>query len=301
MSVKHGKPLVKLLVTGHEGQVARALARLADDDVLIVAAGRPLCDITDPKNIRRAIAEHTPDLVINTAAYTAVDRAESERDAAFLVNRDGAGYVAEAAAEAGLPVIHLSTDYVFSGDKDEPYVESDETGPLNIYGESKLAGEESVAAANPAHVILRTSWVYGYDGQNFLKTMIRLAEGRDVLRIVADQHGAPTFADDVATALLHVSHHALRDRDDRAWRGTFHMTAEGRTSWAGFAEEIFRNLKPVTGQEVSVEPIATADYPTPARRPLNSCLNMERFHDVFAHRLPSWQEGTKRCIAKLCL
>src|SRR5690606_22763441 len=210
-------------------------------------------------------------------------------------------YVAEAAAEAGLPVIHLSTDYVFSGDKDEPYVESDETGPLNIYGESKLAGEESVAAANPAHVILRTSWVYGYDGQNFLKTMIRLAEGRDVLRIVADQNGEPTFADDVATALLHVSRHALRDRDDRAWRGTFHMTAEGRTSWAGFAEEIFRNLKPVTGQEVSVEPIATADYPTPARRPLNSCLNMERFHDVFAHRLPSWQEGTKRCIAKLCL
>jgi len=233
---------MRILVTGREGQVAKALLARADaqpETLIVLALGRPELDLTDRTSITRAIAGFSPDLLVNAAAYTTVDKAESEQDAAFAVNRDGAGNAAAAAAAAGIPIIHLSTDYVFDGDGDAPHREDDATGPLGVYGRSKLAGENAVRAANPAHAILRTSWVYAPWGNNFAKTMLRLAGERDVVRVVADQHGAPTYAPDIAAGILAVAETALAEPRGAGWRGVFHMTAAGETTWAGFAEAIF--------------------------------------------------------------
>lgn len=290
---------MRILVTGREGQVARALTARSGGDLVIEAIGRPDLDIADPVSIRRVVEGFRPDVVVNAAAYTAVDRAETERDAAFAVNRDGAGHVARAAAEAGLPVIHISTDYVFSGDKTGPYVEEDETGPQSVYGQSKLGGEAAVAAANPAHAILRTAWVYSPFGANFLKTMLRLAADRDVVRVVADQHGSPTYAPDIADAILAVARRMDTDRNGSQWRGIFHMSGGGETNWAGFAQEIFRRSSEAGGPFARVEPITTADYPTPARRPANSVLDNARFATVFDHRIPEWSTAVPRCLAAL--
>ena len=290
---------MRLLVTGRDGQVAQALLALSKGDIEIVALGRPALDITDRASVDRAIAEHRPDVVVNAAAYTAVDKAESEEAAAFAVNADGAGNVAAAAARAGLPVIHISTDYVFAGDKASPYVETDATAPQGAYGRSKLAGEELVASANPNHAILRTAWVYGPYGANFLKTMLRLGETRDVVRVVADQRGTPTYAPDIAEGVVAVAKHLLAHPDEAAARGVFHMVAQGETTWAGFAEAIFERFAAAGGTRVSVEPIATADYPTPARRPTNSRLETTHFNQTFAHSLPVWTYGVARCMAAL--
>lgn len=290
---------MRILVTGREGQVARALTARSGGDLVVEAIGRPDLDITDPQSVRRVVEGFRPAVVVNAAAYTAVDRAETDEDSAFAVNRDGAGHVAQAAAQAGLPVIHISTDYVFSGDKTGAYRESDETGPQSVYGRSKLAGEETVAAANPAHAILRTAWVYAPYGANFLKTMLRLAADRDAVRVVADQHGSPTYAPDIADAILAVARRMIADPDGADWRGVFHMSAGGETSWAGFAEEIFARSAEAGGPAARVEPITTADYPTPARRPANSVLDNARFAAVFAHRIPEWRSAVPRCLAAL--
>ena len=285
---------LRLLVTGRDGQIAKALARAASGEVEIVCAGRPELDVTDAASIRAAIARHRPDIVINPAAYTAVDKAESEPEIAFSVNRDGAGNVAKEAAEAGLAVVHLSTDYVFSGEGSAPYVETDAPGPVGVYGGSKLAGEAAVARANDRHVILRTSWVYAPWGNNFARTMLRLAENRDVVRVVADQSGAPSYAPDIAVGILAVCNLTAGRPSQTNLHGVFHMTNGGETSWAGFAEEVFARSREEGGAFAAVEPIATAQYPTPAKRPANSRLDNHRFNTTFGHVLPHWRDGVRR-------
>jgi dTDP-4-dehydrorhamnose reductase len=289
---------VKLLVTGRSGQVARALAGLTGS-AAIICLGRPELNICDRASVDRAIALHRPEVVVNTAAYTAVDKAESEPDLAFAANAGGAGNVAAAAARAGLPVIHLSTDYVFSGDKRSPYVETDPVGPAGVYGQSKLAGEEAVAAANPDHVILRTAWVHAPWGGNFVRTMLRLAGERDTVRVIVDQHGTPTYAPHIADALLAVARYVIAARDGGAWRGVFHMTSAGETTWAGFAERVFAAARHSGLNSASVVPIATSEYPTAARRPANSRLDNTRFDAVFRAPLPAWQVGVDACVAAL--
>lgn len=291
------RPVV--LVTGKDGQVARSLAALTSPQLEFVTLGRPELDITDPDAVARAIAHIGPAVVVNSAAYTAVDKAESEPDAAYAVNRDGARNVAAAAAATGLPVIHFSTDYVFAGDRPGPYGETDPTGPTGVYGSSKLAGEIAVADANPAHVILRTAWVYSPYGANFLKTMLRVSAERDVLRVVGDQHGTPTYAPDIAEAVAAVARRLVKAPQAQDWRGVFHMVATGETSWAGFAEAIFAESARRGGSFAAVEPITTADYPTPARRPANSRLDTHKFVSVFGHALPDWHDGVRRCLAAM--
>lgn len=288
-----------VLVAGNSGQVARSLAALDMADFRFVAVGRPELDLADRGSIERAVAAHRPAAVVNAAAYTAVDKAEGEPEAAFAINRDGSGALARIAARHGLPIVHISTDYVFPGDKDGPYEEADATGPLGVYGRSKLEGEAAVAEANPAHVVLRTAWVYSPYGANFLKTMLRLAGDRDTVRVVADQRGTPTYAPDIAAGIAAVLRTILADPAGLGWRGTFHMVAEGETTWAGFAEAIFRRSAERGGPSARVEPITTADYPTPAKRPANSRLATARFRETFRHTLPDWQTGVGECFDAL--
>ena len=290
---------MRLLVTGREGQVAQSLLSLNGSGVAVAALGRPALDITDAASVRQAVEAERPDVVVNAAAYTAVDKAEAEEASAFAANCDGAANVAAAAAAAGVPMIHLSTDYVFSGTKPGPYVETDATGPQGAYGRSKLAGEAAVAAAAPDHAILRTAWVYAPTGQNFLRTMLRLGETRDTVRVVADQHGTPTYAPDIAAAIVEIARLMLARPGDASLRGVFHMVAGGETTWAGFAEEIFSRSAERGGPSARVEPIATADYPTPAVRPANSRLDTAKFRAAFAHPLPDWRSGVSCCLDAL--
>ena len=290
---------MRILVTGREGQVARALLNAAGGDVVIHALGRPELDVTDRATIDLAISRFLPEILVNAAAYTAVDKAETDEASAFAVNGQGAGNAAAAAATAGIPIIHVSTDYVFSGDTSAPYREEDPTRPINVYGRSKLAGEQAVAAANPAHAILRTAWVYAPWGSNFVRTMLRLAAERDTVRVVADQWGTPTYAPDIAEGILTVARKALGDAKGEAWRGIFHMTAAGATSWAGCAEAIFSASAAHGAPTSRVEPITTAEYPTRARRPANSLLDNAKFRGTFGHALPDWRKGAQRCIAAI--
>lgn len=232
---------MRLLVTGTEGQVARALAERAGPGLEVIRLGRPQLELAAPVDLAGLFARHAPDVVVSAAAYTAVDRAESEPDLAFAINASGAGAVADAARALGVPVVHLSTDYVFDGSGSRGLLETDPTGPIGVYGASKLAGEAAVAAANADHAILRTAWVYAPFGGNFVRTMLRLAGTRDEVRVVADQHGTPTSALDIAAAVEQVARNLAGRPADAALRGTFHLTAAGGpTDWAAFATEIFR-------------------------------------------------------------
>lgn len=289
---------MRIAVTGKTGQVVTALLALNAPDLTVIALGRPELDLAVPSSVRDALKTAAPDVVISSAAYTAVDKAESESDAAFAVNRDGARAVAEAAAELAIPVIHLSTDYVFDGSKTEPYLEDDATGPTSVYGRSKLEGELAVAAATDDHAILRTAWVYSPYGNNFVKTMLRLAETRDELRVVADQVGCPTSADDIARAVVAIARRMVADPSP-ALRGVFHLAGRGETSWAGFARAIFDVREAVTGASMVVHDITTADYPTPAKRPANSRLNCDRLEAAYGLRLPRWQTSTEDVVKTL--
>lgn len=286
---------IRLLVLGGNGQVARSLARLGLRGVSVTAMGRARLDIRERGQIAAAIAECRPDILVNAAAYTAVDKAESEPELAFAVNEAGAGHAAAAAAAAGLPIIHLSTDYVFAGDAHEPYRETDAALPQGVYARSKLAGEVAVARANPAHVILRTAWVHAPFGHNFLKTMLRLARNQASVRVVADQYGHPTAAADLAEGIVHVAR-LLHATHSPALFGLFHMVSPNWTSWAGFAAEIFRQSVARGGPGAVVEPIATAEYPTAARRPARSCLDTEKLRTVYHLSLPDWQQGVSRSL-----
>jgi dTDP-4-dehydrorhamnose reductase len=291
------RPL-RIIVTGTQGQVVSSMLERAPADFEVEALGRPELDLTDPDSIRDALDAREADVVVNAAAYTAVDKAEAEEALATRINGDGAGGVAEAARWLGAPVIHLSTDYVFDGARDRPYREDDPTGPIGAYGRSKLAGEEAVAAANPRYAILRTAWVYSPFGANFVKTMLRLGETRSEVRVVADQHGAPTSALDIADAIFEVARQLLQAPGPEKY-GVFHMTAEGEATWAEFAEAIFAEAHALGRPAVKVVPIATADYPTPARRPANSRLDGARLAQDYGLTLPPWRESLKTVVARL--
>lgn len=289
-----------ILVAGRQGQVARALfERASAAGLQLTALGRSELDITDRASVERKIASFSPDIIVNAAAYTAVDKAEMEEEAAFSVNAQGAGNVAAAATALAVPLIHLSTDYVFSGNGERPWREDDQPDPQGAYGRSKLAGEEAVRALTSSHAILRTSWVYAPFGHNFVRTMLRLAEERDSIRVVADQHGAPTYALDIADGIFTVAKIAHAQPQEECWRGLFHLTAAGVTTWAGFAEAIFSASAKRSGPSALVEPVSSADYPTAARRPGNSRLDNSRFRTTFAHTLPDWRDGVDRCVADL--
>lgn len=279
-----------ILITGAQGQVGRELvARAAGRRV--VGLGREALDITDPASVRQALADFRPALVVNAAAYTAVDRAESEPAMAFAVNADGPENLAAGCARAGIPLLHLSTDYVFDGTKPGPYVEDDPAAPLGVYGESKWQGECAIRERLEAHLILRVAWVFGAHGGNFVKTMLRLGRERPELRVVADQQGGPTPAAAIAETLLALADRALA-RERFPW-GTYHYCGAPATTWHGFATAIFddasaRGLLP---RRPAVEPIATADYPTLARRPANSVLDCSRLAHELGIGQPKWRTG----------
>ena len=276
-----------ILLFGAQGQLGQALlAAAAAEEIDVTGPAEEAVDITDAKAVGETMAHLRPDLVINAAAYTDVDRAESDVEMAWRVNAVGPQLIAEGAARAGVPVIHISTDYVFDGTKTGAYREDDPVAPISVYGKSKAAGEAAVRRATRRHLILRTAWLHGPYGRNFAKTVIRLATDRDELRIVADQFGSPTSAADLALAILRVAPRLLT-AEDRF--GTFHLAGDGATSWFGFAESIVDELAKITGHRPNVTPIATAEYPTAARRPQNSVLDSTGFAEAFGIRLGRWQ------------
>ncbi|MDX8481264.1 dTDP-4-dehydrorhamnose reductase [Mesorhizobium sp. VK24D] len=291
---------MRLAVTGREGQVAAGLIEAARgrNDVEVVAVGRPVLDLARSDTVFPALEVARPDIVVSAAAYTAVDQAEDEKELAFAINAAGAGKVAEAAAKLGVPVIHLSTDYVFDGTKDGAYIETDATAPLGVYGASKLAGEQAVAAANPHHLILRTAWVYSPSGKNFIKTMLRLAGDRDEITVVADQWGNPTSALDIADAILHAAAKLGGDKNFAAF-GIYHFAGNGETNWSGFARHILDTSRAFGGPHAHVRDIAAAQYPTKAKRPPNSRLSSAKFAGVFAWRAPEWRSSAATVVARL--
>jgi dTDP-4-dehydrorhamnose reductase len=292
---------MKILVAGAQGQLARALVEAGQSHagVAVTALGRPDLDLRDGASIARALNALAPHIVINAAAYTAVDAAEADIDAAFAVNRDGAARLAAAARTRRCPIMHVSTDYVFDGQKEGAYTEDDAPHPVSVYGRSKLDGERAVGAANPEHLIVRTAWVFSPHGHNFLKTMLRLAKQRAELRVVGDQRGNPTYAAHLAEAMLAMAlkvHAAAGSQP--AW-GVFHAVAQGETTWAGLAAAILAAAPRLGVPQLPVIPITTAQFPTPAKRPANSCLSCGKLERVFGLRLPAWQEGVAACMTRL--
>lgn len=288
-------------MTGGPGQLVLSMAeRGAAAGHEVIAVGPPELDLATPNDdaVHAALAAARPDAIVNAAAHTAVDRAESERDLAFAINAEGAGAVARAALKLGVPLIHVSTDYVFAGDKPDPYVEDDATGPTGVYGASKLAGEQAVLASGADAAILRTAWVYSPFGANFVKTMLRLAETRDGLSVVDDQIGNPTSALDLADAVIAVAGH-LAQGDDPAQRGLFHATGQGTGSWADLAQAVFDASAAAGGPSAVVTRIGTADYPTPARRPANSRLDSGKLFERHGVRLPDWRDSVAQVTARL--
>ncbi len=289
---------MRVAVTGSKGQVAASLVERAGPKIEIVTLSRPAFSLEDRESVLAGIAAARPDVVINAAAYTAVDKAESEEDLAMRVNGAGAGHVAEAAARLGAPLLHLSTDYVFDGTLDRPYREDDPTAPSGAYGRSKLAGERLVGELNPNSAVLRTAWVYSPFGANFVCTMLRLNETRDEVGVVADQQGNPTSALDIADALLIIARQ-IRENGSPELRGVFHMTGGGEATWADLAEAVFAEAHARGRRLTGVKRIATAEYPTPARRPLNSRLDNAKLGRVYGLALPDWRGSLAACCARL--
>jgi dTDP-4-dehydrorhamnose reductase len=284
---------VKILLTGARGQVGYELERCLQGLGEVVAPGREQLDLSNLAQVRDVVRALRPGLIVNPAAYTAVDRAESEPSLAHLVNAEAPGVLAEEARRLGAAMVHFSTDYVFDGSKAGPYVETDPTAPLSVYGRTKLLGEQAVAAAGIPHLILRTSWVYGMRGHNFLLTMLRLARERGELRVVADQHGAPTWSRTVAQTTADILSQARRGGPEW-WDGNgglYHLACQGQTTWHGFAEAIME----ATSNPVPVIPISTNEFPTAARRPPNSLLDASRLANRFC-RLPEWRETLALCL-----
>lgn len=276
--------MTRVLVTGTRGQVAQTLVARASSDtgIEVVALGRPEFDLTEPGNIAARLAELRPDVVVNAAAYTAVDDAETNAEIALQINGHAAGELAQATAELRVPLVQISTDYVFDGTKHAAYTEDDRTGPINMYGRSKLLGEERVRAGNDRHVILRTSWIYGPYGKNFLKTVIRLSQEQPTLRIVSDRVGTPTSARTVADGVLTVVRR-LQGPEAHEVFGTFHLAGPDEMSWHGFASLILEELRNSTGQAAELSPTTSAEYVTKARRPANSGLSSRKFQGTFGY------------------
>jgi dTDP-4-dehydrorhamnose reductase len=287
-----------ILIVGGSGQLARSLETLADNRT-ILRVGRPAFDFDAMDDIPAALATIAPRLVINAAAYTAVDKAESEPEAADRANHLGPALLARYCETAGIALIHVSTDYVFDGTKGAPYLETDAPNPTGIYGATKLAGEQAVLAACRRSVVLRTSWVYAATGKNFVLTMLGAAKRFPKLRVVADQTGCPTNADDLAAAIWAIADTVLADQFRPEYNGVFHATGTGETSWHGFASAIFAEAAAYGLAAPDVEAITTADWPTPARRPADSRLNCDALEQVFGLRLPDWQPSLAATIKRI--
>jgi dTDP-4-dehydrorhamnose reductase len=308
---------MRLLIAGWQGQIARGLVEAAPacPDVRACAVGRAALDICSARSIERALAQIEPTIVINSAAYTAVDKAETDERRAFELNRDGARMLAEAAARRQIPIIQISTDYVYDGKKRDPYVEDDATAPQTVFGRSKLEGEAAVCEANPRHVILRTSWIFSPAGRNFVKTMLAQAAAKAHVRVVDDQYGSPTYAPHLVAAILELARQLSARKDDKKqdgeqdrgsdagpqdgpW-GIYHAAGTGTTTWRGLADEVFRCSRALGGPIAEVEAIKSTDYPTPAPRPMNAQLDCSKLARAFGLRLPTWQEGVAACVKRL--
>jgi dTDP-4-dehydrorhamnose reductase len=279
---------VRMLLTGANGQVGWELRQTLAPLGEVVALDRVALGLGNADSVRSCIRDVHPEVIVNAAAYTAVDRAESESDVAFAINATAPGVLAEEAKRIDALLVHYSTDYVFDGAKSTAYDEQDLPNPLSVYGRSKLEGEGAIQASGARHLILRTSWVYASRGKNFLLTMLRLARERPELRVVDDQHGAPTWAHDIAVATTKVLHRSSAQIPN----GVYHLSCAGSTTWCRFAREILRLGKVTT----PVVAITTSDYPTPAKRPANSMLNNTKFRETFGFALPEWDESLKRCF-----
>jgi dTDP-4-dehydrorhamnose reductase len=289
-----------ILVTGRTGQLATALAEAAPAHRLAIQCiGRPELDFDRPGSIAEAFAASGPSLVVNAAAYTAVDAAEDDAAAAYRANRDAPAELARLCETAGIPLVHISTDYVFDGNKGAPYVETDPTAPQGVYGASKLAGEQAALAACSRTIVVRTSWVYSPVGKNFVRTMLAVGQRTKQLRVVADQRGCPTSAPDLAQAILHLAARLLTEGWMDQYAGIYHAAANGATTWHGLAVATFEAASRHGMTPPTVEPIVTADWPTKAKRPADSRLDCGKLAAVFGLRLPPWQDGLARAIAAI--
>jgi dTDP-4-dehydrorhamnose reductase len=300
-------PETRFLVTGASGQVGGDLVALLQSLGTVIAPTRSELDLADGTGIRRFVSDSKPHWIINPGAYTAVDKAESEPGLAHAINAEAPRALGEVGAQLGIPVIHFSTDYVFNGEGTKPWVEDDATGPLGVYGASKLAGERALAASGAAHLIFRTSWVYSGGGKNFLLTILRLAQQKDELRIVDDQHGAPTWSQDLARLVVHVIRKTSETSSTgdssvqgnvRAVQGIYHAAGRGETTWFGFAREFLRvaaKLRP-EAKFARLVPIATNEFPTPARRPANSRLDCAKLSGILDFSMPTWQESAAAVV-----
>jgi len=290
---------LKILLLGSNGQLGWEILRMAKEGVIeCLGLDRPQFDVTDHQALEKAVGKRRFSVVINASAYTAVDKAESERDEAFAVNAEGPGYLASVCTQQDIPLIHISTDYVFDGLKGSPYVETDPICPTSAYGESKAAGEHAVRDHLEAHLILRTSWLYSTHGNNFVKTILRLASEREELHVVADQYGCPTYAADLAAAILHIAKHIQSGRAI-LW-GTYHYCGKGVTTWHSFAEricELARIHVPVQVQRIKA--ISTEDYPTPAKRPPYSALDCSKIERSFGIKTRLWQDSLAEMLGKM--
>lgn len=283
-----------ILVTGGSGQLATALSRAPG----VQAVGRPRFDFDRLETIDATLATIVPSLVVNAAAWTAVDAAENDPDGAARANRDGPAHLAKLCAAAGIPLIHVSTDYVFDGNMGAPYVETDPTSPTGVYGATKLAGEQAVLTGCPRAIIVRTAWVYSATGKNFVRTMLKIGETRDHLRVVADQRGCPTAADDLADIILGIARQVQAGwRDEFA--GIFHSCGSGETTWHGLAETVFADAARHGARAPVVEAITTAEFPTPAKRPADSRLDCGKLERVFGLRQPEWHTSVARVVDTL--
>ncbi|MGZ9737613.1 dTDP-4-dehydrorhamnose reductase [Pseudomonas sp. GNP012] len=287
---------MKVLINGRNGQVSHELQRRLGAIGELIVLGRDQLDLAQPDQIRRQVQNLRPDLIINAAAHTAVDQAESEPQAAFAINAIAPGILAEEALALDIPLIHYSTDYVFDGLKAGPYNEDDTPNPLGVYGKSKLAGEQAIKDVQGKYLILRTSWVYSTHGRNFLLTMQRLLQEKPELRVVADQIGAPTWAGTIANSTLALIEH-WQANEVASW-GTYHLSAQGETSWFGFAQAIGEALRQQGKPCAALFPIPSSDYPTPAARPLNSRLDCSRLQRDWGVSQPDWQTALRECLTE---
>ncbi|HDY89307.1 MAG TPA: dTDP-4-dehydrorhamnose reductase [bacterium] len=290
---------MKILVIGSNGQLGWELCRRGKNcDFNIIPVDIPEFDITDPDAVNKAVKQPDTSLVINASAYTAVDRAESEPELAFAINRNGPAYLGSSCAEAGIPLIHISTDYVFDGSKEGPCLETDPVSPLGVYGKSKAEGEGKVREILKEHIIIRTAWLYGIHGNNFVKTMISLGKEKETLRVVADQYGCPTYAADLAEAILTIAGQ-IKERHNIPW-GTYHYCSQGKTTWHGFAEKIFELAVQYDSFSIKkVIPVNTEEYPTPAKRPSNSIMDCSILTKEFSIVPPPWSESLSLMLKNL--
>ncbi|PJG83499.1 dTDP-4-dehydrorhamnose reductase [Caviibacterium pharyngocola] len=289
--------MARFLITGAKGQVGHCLVQQLQDKAEILAIDRDELDITDRDAVFKVVKDFQPDVIINAAAHTAVDRAETEIELSEAINVKGPEYLALAAKEINAAILHISTDYVFNGEGTQEYKEDDATGPQGVYGKTKLAGEIAVQNANPRSIILRTAWVFGEHGHNFVKTMLRLGKERDTLGVVADQFGGPTYAGDIAAALIYIADEIIRGRKDVF--GVYHFTGKPYVSWCEFAQAIFAEAisQNVLEKAPLVNGIATSDYPTPAKRPANSRLDLSKIKTTFGIEPSDWQKALKNIKA----